>query len=409
MDLIIQNAFLRDGSVADIGIEGNRIVHISPNLTAENARIIDASGKLALPSFVNGHLHVAKSFWRRALALQPDNVKKLSRFEAAAHVKRAYTVEEVFERVEETIKLAILNGTGAIRLFVDVDEAAGTRALEAVLQVKKKYCGTIQTQVAAFPQDGVYNGRGTEDIMLRAMEMGADLVGGIPWIERTEPFRKDHVEMCFRLAQQCDCDLHFVCDDTEDPTSRTLEYVAARTIQLNMEGRVCATQCNALGFYDDAHAARVIALVKEAGITVFHNAHVSLVTTHIASQPAPRGCTRIKELLAAGVPVATAQDDIDDWYYPFGRNDMLEVAHYLATVGQLAWPEETGQVLSMVTDVPARAIGLSDYGLEVGKRADVIILEAENWHQALQFQSAKTHVIHGGKLVATTEVSRKLL
>ncbi len=409
MDLIIQNAFLRDGSIADIGIEGNRIVHLGPNLTAENAQIIDASGKLALPAFVNGHLHVAKSFWRRALALQPDNVQKLPRFEAAAHVKRSYTVEEVFERVEETIKLAILNGTGAIRLFVDVNEAAGTRALEAVLQVKQKYWDAIQTQVAAFPQDGVYNGRGTEELMHRAMEMGADLVGGILWIERNEHLQKEHVEMCFRLAGEYDDDLHFVCDDTENPDSRTLEYVAAQTIKRGMEGRVCATQCNALAFYDDAYAADVIALVKEAGITIFHNAHVSLVTTNIASQPAPRGCTRVKELLAAGVPVATAQDDIDDWYYPFGRNDMLEVAQYMASVAQLAWPEEIDQTLSMVTDVPARAIGLSDYGLEVGRRADIVILEAADWHQALQFQSAKTHVIHGGRLVAITEVSRKLL
>lgn len=400
---------LRDGTVADIGIADDRIVQLGLNLTSENAQEIDASGRLALPAFVNGHLHVAKSFWRRALALQPEEVQKLPRFEAAGYVKRAYTQEEVFGRVEETIKLAILNGTGAIRLFVDVDEAAGTRALEAVLQVRQHYSKAISMQVAAFPQDGVFNGKGTEDLMHRAMRMGADLVGGIPWIERSEKAQQDHVEMCFRLAGEYDCDLHFVCDDTEDPTSRTLEYISARTIQLGWTGRVCATQCNALAFYDDAHAALVIGLVKDAGITVFHNAHVSLVTTNIYRQPAPRGCTRIKELLAAGVPVATAQDDIDDWYYPFGRNDMLEVAQYMAAVAQLAWPEEVNQVLSMVTDVPARALGLSDYGLEIGKRADIVIIEAGNWHQALQFQSAKSQVIHSGKVVALTEVRRSLL
>ncbi len=409
MDLIIQNAFLRDGSVADIGIEGDRIVHVGSRLAAESTPVIDASDRLALPAFVNGHLHVAKSFWRRALARQPKEVRRLPRFEAAAHVKRAYTIEEVFGRVKEAVQLAILNGTGTMRLFVDVDEAAGTRALEAVLQVRKKYSNAIQIQVAAFPQDGVYNGRGTEELMRQAMEMGANLVGGIPWIERTETLQKDHVEMCFRLAGEYDCDLHFVCDDTEDPASRTLEYVAAQAILRGMEGRVCATQCNALAFYDDDCAARDIALVKEAGITVFHNAHVSLVTTNITGQPAPRGCTRVKELLAAGVPVATAQDDIDDWYYPFGRNDMLEVAHYMASVAQLAWPEEIDQILSMITDTPARALGLKDYGLNVGSRADIVILEAPDWHRALQFQAAKTHVLHGGKLKATTEVSRALL
>ena len=381
-------------------MEDGGIVRLEPDLETSAKEELDAAGGLILPAFVNGQLHACKVFWRRKLATLPEHVQALPRFEAARHVKATYTPDDVFERVSEVMRLAVLNGTCAIRLFADVDEVSGLNAVKGLLNIKETFGPLMNVQVAAFPQDGVLGGA-TERLMREALELGADVVGGIPWIERDEAARRAHTDLCFALAKVFNKDLHLVCDDTTDPASRTLEYLARKTIQEGYEGRVAATQCTALAFYDDAYAAEVVALTKAAGITVFSNAHVSLVTTEPGREPYPRGVTRVRDLLAAGVPVACAQDDIDNWYYPFGRNDMLEVAHYMAHVGGFAWEPE--KVLPMVSSVPAQALGLRRYGLGVGDEANLVVLDASSWHQALQFQEVKKAVILRGRLVARTE------
>ena len=399
MDLILRNALLLDGQIVDIGMEDGGIVRLEPDLETSAKEELDAAGGLTLPAFVNGQLHACKVFWRRKLATLPEHVQALPRFEAARHVKATYTPDDVFERVSEVMRLAVLNGTCAIRLFADVDEASGLNAIKGLLKIKDAFSPFMNVQVAAFPQDGVLGGA-TERLMREALSLGADIVGGIPWIERDEAARRAHTDLCFALAKAFDKDLHFVCDDTTDPASRTLDYLARKTIQENYKNRVAATQCTALAFYDDAYAAEVVALTKAAGITVFSNTHVSLVTTEPGREPYPRGLTRVRELLAAGVPVACAQDDIANWYYPFGRNDMLEVAHYMAHVGGFAWEPE--KVLPMVSSVPARALGLRRYGLGVGDEANLVVLDASSWHQALQFQEVKKAVILRGRVAAQT-------
>ena len=399
MDLILRNARLLDGQVVDVGMEDGGIVRLEPDLETSAKGELDAAGGLVLPAFVNGQLHACKVFWRRKLAALPEHVRALPRFEAARHVKATYTPDDVFERVSEVMRLTVLNGTCAIRLFADVDEASGLNALKGLLKIKKAFSPLMNVQVAAFPQDGVLGGA-TEGLMREALSLGADIVGGIPWIERDEAAQRAHTDLCFALAKAFDRDLHLVCDDTTDPGSRTLEYLAHKTVQEGYQGRVAATQCTALAFYDDLYAAEVVALTKAAGITVFSNAHVSLVTTEPGREPYPRGVTRVRELLVAGVPVACAQDDIDNWYYPFGRNDMLEVAQFMTHVGGFAWEPES--VLPMVTDVPARALGLRRYGLSVGGEANLVVLDASSWHQALQFQSIKKAVILRGRPVART-------
>jgi cytosine/creatinine deaminase len=263
----------------------------------------------------------------------------------------------------------------------------------------------MTVQVAAFPQDGVFGG-GTQTLMHEAFELGADVVAGIPWIEKTREAQKAHTEMCFALAKEFNKPLHLVCDDTVDKDSRTLEYIARQTLAHGFEGRVAATQCASLAFQDDTYAKEIIQLVKDAGITVFANSHVSLITTEVEREPRPRGTTRIQELIRAGVPVACAQDDIDNWYYPFGRNDMLEVAHFMAHVGGFPWGQYA-VILSMVTEIPANVLGL-EYGLEVGKPANLVLLEAKDWREALQFQAVKKVVVLNGKLVATTEKQQTL-
>jgi len=402
MDLILRQATLQEGRTVDIGIENGTIVAIAPQLAATAPRELAVAGRLTIPSFVNAQLHACKSFWRRPLATLPAEVQQRPRFQAAHEVKQRYTVDDVVARVDETMRLAIQHGSCAIRLFADVDDASGLMAIEGLLEIRQRYQRWLTVQVVAFPQDGVTSER-TPQLMREALSMGADLVGGIPWIEKGTAAQEAHTAMCFALAQEFDADLHFVCDDVADPTSRTLAMVARQTLATGWQGRVAATQCAALAFYPDEEAAQLIALVKEAGITICANSHVSLIATEFpARQPWPRGLTRVRELLAAEVPVLCAQDDIDNWFYPFGRNDLLEVAHFMAHNGQFAWQGEVNQVLPMVTTVPAQLLGLDAYGIAEGAAANLLVLDAPDWHTALQFQVDKRYAILRGQVVAET-------
>lgn len=403
MDTIIRNARLMSGETTDVAIEQGRIVAIEPKLTMAATQVIDAAEQLMLPAFVNGQVHVCKSFWRRHLAELPIDVQSLPRFIAAGHVKARYTEEDVFVRVDETMRLAIQHGTCAIRLFGDVDDASGLTALKALLRIRAKYQPWMKVEVVAFPQDGA-RGEHTEHLLRQAMELGADVVGGIPWIETGEAAQRQHINLCFATARKFDKDLHFVCDDTANVNSRTLEMIARQTLAVGYHGRVSATQCAALSFYDNDYAAQVIELLKSAAITIFSNSHVALIATDFdtTQHPWPRSITRVRQLLDAGVPVACAQDDIDNWFYPFGRNDMLEVAHFMAHNGQFAWNGEVNRVLPMVTETSARVLRLANYGLYVGADANLVVLGAPDWHSALQFQADKRVVMLCGKVAATT-------
>ncbi|MCB9160062.1 MAG: amidohydrolase family protein [Caldilineaceae bacterium] len=403
MERIIRRAKLMDGRTVDIGIDGGRIAALAPTLDVAAAAEEDAAGRLTLPAFVNGQLHACKSFWRRHLHELPADVQALPRFQAAAHVKQRYTADDVFARVDETMRLALRHGTCAIRLFADVDRDSGLTALEGLLRIRAKYAPRMTVQIVAFPQDGMADAASV-DLLRAALEMGADVVGGIPWIEPGEERQRQHVARCFDLAQEFDRDLHFVCDDVADPAVRSLEMVARAALARGFHGRVSATQCAALAFYPDAYAAQVIRLVADAGMTIFSNSHVSLIATEFPPrQPWPRGITRVRELLDAGVPVASGQDDIDNWFYPFGRNDMLEVAQFMAHNGQFAWRGEVDRVLPLVTTTPAHVLGLRDYGLHEGAAANLVILDAADWHTAIQFQAEKALVMLRGEVVVRNE------
>ena len=408
-DLIIRQAQLHQGDLVDIAIQDGLIQEITPNLQKTADKELNANGRLTLPAFVNAQLHACKSFWRRLLQELPEEIQALPRFEAASHVKKLYTVENVFERVDEAMQLAIQNGTCAIRLFADVDDDSELIALGALLAIREKYQSLMTVQVVAFPQDGI-SSENTRQLMTEALQRGADIVGGIPWIEPNSEAEQAHIDMCFDLAKAFDRDLHFVIDDVANPQSRSLEKVAKKAIDQNWHGRVSATQCSALSFYPDDHAKKVIQLVKEAGINIISNSHVNLIATDFDenSHPWPRSMTRVHQLIEAGVPVACAQDDIDNWFYPFGRNDMLEVAQFMAHNGRYAWRGEVNQVLPMVTSIPAAVLGIENYGLHIGASANIIVLDAPNWHSAIQFQPAKRFVLLHGRLVAESELKQTL-
>jgi cytosine deaminase len=264
----------------------------------------------------------------------------------------------------------------------------------------------VEIQVAVFPQDLLYARDGGERLLEEAMEEGADIVSGLPSGEATAERVARHVDFCLALAQRRDADVHLLLDDSDDPSQRSLELLALRTIETGWEGRVSVSHAGALSAYDHAHAAEVIERVADAGISVCVNPQISLVLQGRQDRgPIRRGTTRVGELLAAGVNVLAGQDDVDDPYYPLGRADQLEVASLMAHTCHLAWPDELEVVMDMVGPNAARALRLDDgYGLEVGDRADLVVVGAPDVRSAVAEQPPRRFVVSHGRLATERRV-----
>lgn len=250
---------------------------------------------------------------------------------------------------------------------------------------------------------------GTEELLYKAMELGADVAGGIPWIEFGDD-QKSHVDIVFEVAKRFDSDIHMLVDDTDDPTSRTLEYFAYKTAKEKYPGRVSSSHAGALSAYDNAHAARVIQMVKDAGMTIVSNPQISLMLDGRKDRGlVRRGITRVREFLDAGVNVATAQDDVSDSYYPFGKMDQLEVGFMMAHTAHLGLPPELEIVYDMITINGAKAMRYRDYGLQVGKTADIVVVDANTVKDAFRFQPDRLYVIKNGKIIAKSSSKKELI
>lgn len=400
MQCIVRGSLLRGaGETVDIGIDGGRIVAVERQISAAAEREVDAAGSLVIPGLVDGHMHLDKCMLGDVM--RPNASQTLQEaIEITNEHKRSYDPKEILDRASSVLDAAIANGTIAMRGFADVGTVGGLIPVKALLTLKERYEGRIRLQVVAFPQEGLARDPGADELMREAMRLGADVVGGLPWYERSDEEMRYHVDFCYALAKEFDKDVHFLADDTDDPTSRSLEYLSIRAADEGYQGRVVASHCGALAAYDDTHAGRVIALVKEGGVTISSNSHISLVLGGRNDRGRlRRGITRVKELLDAGVNVITAQDDVNDPYYPFGRSDQLEVAQFMAHAAHLTYPTELERVMDMVTGNAARALRLEGYGTEVGDRADLVVVGAPSVREALRLQPRRRYVLNGGEVV----------
>jgi cytosine deaminase len=397
----------RDGTF-DVALDGERVAAVETSIDGDGwDREFDGAGCLLSPGFVNGHLHLDKC--RLGEVMRPNRSQTLQEaIEITWDHKRSYEASEIADRAAPVVDAGIVHGTTAIRGFADVDTIGGVTPVEGLLELKRRFEGETLFEVVAFPQEGIWRMPGTDKLMEQCMELGADVVGGLPWYENTDALAREHVDFCLDLARRFDRDVHMLVDDTDDPYSRSLEYLAVAVMDAGLEGRVSASHCGALGAYPHAYAEKVIALVRDAGISIFSNTHVSLVMTgHHDRGLIRRGTTRIKELLDAGVNVASAQDDVNDPYFPFGKPDQLEVGQYTALVGQLTYPSELETVFDMVSVNAARAMRLEGYGVEPGCRADLVLIEAPSAHEALRLLPPRRAVFYGGRLVAESSATSR--
>jgi len=410
MDMVVRHAVVRGHKgMVDIVIEKDRIARVEAKVAGKGGREIDAAGSLVLPGLFNLHLHADKCLLGEIM--RPNLTGTLPEaIEITNDFKRKYDPAEVAERASRAIEAGVKNGTTFFRLFADVGTIGGLRAARGLLLAREKFGDYCDIQVVAFPQEGIVRDPGAAELLDEAMKEGCDIVGGLPWYEYTDADAREHIDICFDIAKRYDRDIHMLVDDTDDENSRSLEYLALKTMRENFHGRVAASHCGAMAAYNDVYAAKIVDMVATAGVTISVNAHINLVcSARLDREPRRRGIARVKELLTRGANVVTSQDDVNDPYYPFGKPDPLECVSMIAHVAQLTLPHELEQAMSMVTENAAKAARIDDYGIAAGKRADLVVVGAPSVHEAIRLQPLRRHVIKGGREVARSVVSQELL
>ena len=403
----LQDARLPTGAVADVGVDRDRIVRLGSGAADGLEDLVDCSGKLVLPAFIDGHVHLDKVLIRDELR---EHDGTLAAAIGAIHErKRRYTVEDVRARARRVIEESVRLGTTRFRSHVDVDTIGGLVPLEGVMAAAADCADIASVQTIAFPQEGLLRDPGAFDLMSAALEMGADVVGGMPHWEVDEGAQREHVRLCFELAERFDRDIDMHVDETDDGGVRTLEIVADEALTRGFVGRVCAGHVCSLAAADDAYADRVIEKCLRAGISIAANPVTNLVLQGRGDKGLiRRGTTRIGEFRAAGVNVLFGQDCVKDGFYPFGRGSMLEVALISAHAAHLTNRADLDFALRAVTEAPAKAMRLEAYGLRPGARADLQLLPVSNWPEAMRSQTPPEMVWFGGRLVAENRVESVL-
>jgi cytosine deaminase len=378
-----------------------------PGVEAREARTVAGAGLLALPAFVDIHVHPDKAYLRHELP--PADGRLESAIEALRARKRRYTVEEVAARATRLLRSSVLTGTTRIRAHVDIDPAAGLLGLEGVQRAAAESRDLCEVQLVAFPQEGIGSDPSVRTLMEQAVERGVHAVGGMPHREPTVAEQRRHVAFCFDLATAGDLDVDMHVDETDDADVRTLEIVVDEAIRRGWEGRVTVGHVCALAAADEGYAARVIQKCRDARVNVVANPATNLVLQGRGDRGlVRRGVTRVAQFRAAGVDVCFGQDNVVDSFYPFGRGDMLEIAFLASHAAHLTSDEELAFVLDAVTEIPARVWGAPPYGLRAGQRADIALFRAGSWADVLRDQRPPELVFFRGRPVARTRTVTEL-
>lgn len=394
-DLIVRNARMRSSpDTVDIGIKNGLIGEIGPELRADAERELAAVGGLVTESFVNPHLHLDKVF---TLSRLDDSAMRdyqagttgtaMRAIERAARVKDEYRSDWIRENVEEALNQAVQFGTTHVRGFADVDSKARLIGVEALLEAREQFADRLVLQVVAFPQDGVVREPGTQELIEEAVRMGVDVVGGIPWIEYTDQDAREHVSQMFDIAARNDLPVSMLVDDAGDEGLRTLEMMALETIERGMEGTTVGHHARAMALYPEPYFQKLTALLRRSRMAIVSDPHTGPLHA------------RVQDLRDAGVTVSLGQDDISDAYYPYGRNNMLEVAFLASHLLWMTTAADRDGLYDMVTSEAAAAIGIGGHSLEVGAAANMVVLDQHNILDALRWHAEPRAVIFRGRAI----------
>lgn len=403
-DLLVDDARLLDGRVVGLGIRDGRYAVVGDTAGAEATRRIDAAGRLVTPSFVNGHMHLDKVY---TLPLAGDGAltaytsgdmgaAQRSIVEDASAVKRHYDRAWIVPNVRRALDEAVRNGVLHVQAFVDVDTTAGLEGMTAVLAVREEYHGLVDLQVVAFPQDGLLRDEGAAALCEEALRLGADVVGGIPWIEASDRDARRHVEWACALAARTGSRVAMLVDDAGDPALRTTAMLAEAMLDHDLRGRGVACHGRAIGEYPLPSVLRLVDLARSAGLGFVSDPHTGPL--HLP----------VRQFLDDGLAVALGQDDIEDAYYPFGRHNLLEVAFLAAHLLGFLTDADQRRLLDMVTGRAARVLGIDGHAVAVGNRADLCVHHDERLVDVLREHARPRWVVRAGRVVAESEVSSRI-
>jgi cytosine/creatinine deaminase len=395
-DILIKNAQLlyAPDKKMSIAVAQGRIVAVSENIDGQSEFEIDAKGMLVSESFVNAHLHLCKVYTLQMMdeeALKDYHGagmgKAMTAIELAGRVKEKYDRSWILPNVRKALAQAAIYGCTHLRAFADVDSKARLEGVRALIQARDEFKGVVDVQVVAFAQDGILREPGAEDLMRQAMELGVDVAGGIPWIEYTDADIREHVRIVFDLAVEFDKDVSMLVDDAGDAGLRSLETMALETILRGWQGRSLAHHARAMALYPTPYFQKISALLNQAQMGLVSDPHTGPLHA------------RVRELLANGNLVCLGQDDISDAYYPFGRNNMLEVAFLCSHLLWFTSTQDINTLYKMVTVDAARCIGLKDFQIKVDAPANLVVLSQPDVLEALRFHEVPRYTISHGKLV----------
>jgi cytosine deaminase len=305
----------------------------------------------------------------------------------AAKVKEHYHRSWIIPNARRALALAALHGVLYVRAFADVDRKAGQEGLAALLHLREEFKEILRVQVVAFAEDGIVREPDTAGLIRESMRMGADVVGGHPFIELTDDDARQHVRVLFDIAEEFDADVSMLVDDAGDPGLRQTEMLAVEAIRRGWTGRVLAHHARAMSSYPIPYYRKLAALLKTAGMGVVTNPHTGPLHT------------RVRELLEDGVAVSLGQDDITDAYYPYGRNNMLEVAFLASHLLWMTTAREMETLYDMATSLPTRCLRIAHPGIVAGAPADLVVLAAPSVLEALRAHAAPQYVVSQGRLV----------
>ena len=402
LDLLITNATLPDGrSGMSVAVEGGRIREVTPGLRAPANDTVDAAGHLLTPHFCDPHFHMDATL-SYGLPRVNESGTLLEGIALWGELKPLLKAEDMIERALAYCDWAVARGLLAIRSHVDTSDPS-MLPVEAMLEVKKRVAPYLDLQLVAFPQDGVLRTRGGVDNLKRALDLGVDIVGGIPHFERTMSEGAASVKLLCELAAERGKLVDMHCDETDDPLSRHIETLAFETQRLGLQGRVNGSHCTSMHSMDNYYASKLIPLIAESGVSVVANPliNITLQGRH-DTYPKRRGMTRVPELMAAGVDVAFGHDCVMDPWYGMGSGDMLEVAHMGLHVAQMTSQKGIRACFDAVTGNAARVMHLQGYGMEAGCAASFVLLQARDVVEAIRLRANRLKVWRKGVLLAQT-------
>ena len=401
-DLIIKNATLPDGTCGvDIACKDGLIAAVEAGINAEAAEVIEAEGQLVTPPFVDPHFHMDATL---SLGSPRMNVSGtlLEGIALWGELKPLQSVDQIVERALRYCDLAVSMGIGAIRSHVDTcdDELKGVAALLEVREQVKEY---LDLQLVAFPQDGVLRDPTAMENTLRALDMGVDVVGGIPHFERTMADGAESVRQLCQIAADRGLMVDMHCDESDDPMSRHIETLAYETQRLGLQGRVAGSHLTSMHSMDNYYVSKLIPLMVEAGVHAIPNPLINIMLQgRHDSYPKRRGQTRVRELRDAGITVGFGSDCVMDPWYSLGKADMLDVAFMGLHVGQLSSREDMAWCFDAVTENSARIMGLDGYGIAKGCAANMVLLQAKDKIEAVRLRANRLAVIRKGRVIART-------